>query len=264
MVPSSGLRSGLNFRHDRADAGGGISTMKTSGGCLRLLAIAAMLVLGAAGEPARAADPPAMHTIVLVRHGQYVEVPGGDERTGMGLSPLGVAQARLAGARLAAWPQRFDGQYVSPLRRARETAAAIGESLPSNRFDIDEDLAECTPATRRTEVTKDEKPADLAACQAQLDRVFSRYFTPAAGAPRTDLLVCHGNVIRYLVTRALGVDTQAWLEMSVGHASITVIRVEPDGRMKVISAGDVGHIPPGMLTGTTGDPVRNLAAPALP
>jgi serine/threonine-protein phosphatase PGAM5 len=44
---------------------------------------------------------------------------------------------------------------------------------------------------------------------------------------------------------------------------VTVIRVEADGRMKVISVGDVGHLAPGLLTGTTGDPERNLVAPAL-
>jgi serine/threonine-protein phosphatase PGAM5 len=227
--------------------------------------IAAIALLVGALLPAQAAEPPAMHTIILVRHGQYDAVPNGDERTGMGLSALGVAQARLAGARLAAWPQHIDGMFESPLRRARETAATIGESLPAgNRFTIDEDLAECTPPTRRSEVTAREKPADLAACQAQFDRLFAHYFTPVAdGKPRTDLLVCHGNVIRSMVTRALGVDPQAWLEMSVGHASLTVIRVEPDGRMKVISVGDVGHIPPGLLTGTTGDPERSLVAPAL-
>lgn len=236
--------------------------MNAAGWTLKWIAAIALL-LGAV--PAQAAEPPAMHTLILVRHGQYDAVPNGDERTGMGLSALGVAQARLAGARLAAWPQRIDGLYASPLRRARETAATIGESLPADsRFAIDEDLAECTPPTRRTEVTAREKPADFAACQAQLDRLFARYFTPAAdGRPRTDLLVCHGNVIRSMVTRALGVDPQAWLEMSVGHASVTVIRVEPDGRMKVISVGDVGHIPPGLLTGATGDPQRTLAAPAL-
>jgi serine/threonine-protein phosphatase PGAM5 len=215
--------------------------------------------------PAWAAGPPALHTIILVRHGQYDSVPGGDERTGMGLSALGVAQARLAGARLAAWPDVIDGLHVSPLLRARETAAAIGESLAGGRASaIDEDLAECTPRTRRTEVTMHEKPADMAACGKQFDRLFAHYFTPVAdGKPRTDLLVCHGNVIRSMVTRALGVDPEAWLEMSVGHASVTVVRVEPGGRMKVISVGDVGHIPPGLLTGTTGDPERTLAAPAL-
>jgi serine/threonine-protein phosphatase PGAM5 len=40
--------------------------------------------------------------------------------------------------------------------------------------------------------------------------------------------------------------------MSVGHASLTQIRVEPDGRFKVISVGDIGHIPPNLQTGATG------------
>jgi len=52
--------------------------------------------------------------------------------------------------------------------------------------------------------------------------------------------------------------------MSVGNASITEIRVEADGRFKVISVGDVGHLPPSMLTGATGDSERSLAIPPLP
>jgi serine/threonine-protein phosphatase PGAM5 len=52
--------------------------------------------------------------------------------------------------------------------------------------------------------------------------------------------------------------------MSVGHASITTIRVEPDGRFKVIAVGDVGHIAPYLRTGATGDAARTLAIPALP
>ena len=75
--------------------------------------------------------------------------------------------------------------------------------------------------------------------------------------------MCHGDVIRYLVTRAMHVDTRAWLEMSVGNASITMIRVQPDGRMKVIAVGDVGHIQPNLQSGATGDPERSLAVPAL-
>ncbi|WP_449424535.1 hypothetical protein [Rhodanobacter lindaniclasticus] len=58
----------------------------------------------------------------------------------------------------------------------------------------------------------------MAACKAQFDRLFARYFTPASGHERTELMVCHGNVIRNMVVRALGVDPQAWLEMSVGNA----------------------------------------------
>jgi len=109
-----------------------------------------------------------------------------------------------------------------------------------------------------------EKPADLADCQAQLDRIFAKYFVPATGAPQRDLFVCHGNVIRYLVTRTLGVDSKAWLEMSVGHTSLTTIHIKADGSMQVIAAGDVGHLPPNLQTGTSADKERDLVAPALP
>ena len=207
---------------------------------------------------------PAARTIVLVRHGYYVPDPALGDQPGPHLAPIGVAQAQLVGARLAGLPTRFDAMYVSPVQRARDTAAIIAADFPGRHFEVVDDLAECTPPTRRPEAMAHEKPKDLAACQAQLDRVFARYFKPAAGGERTDLFVCHGDVIRYLVTRALGVDTKAWLEMSVGNASITEIRIEADGRFKVIAVGDVGHLPPSMLTGATGDSEHTLAIPPLP
>ena len=123
-------------------------------------------------------------TIVLVRHGNYAPDPKIDENIGPHLSPLGSAQAHLAGARLAGMPVRFDGMYVSPMQRARDTAAIIGGSFPGRRFEVVDDLAECTPPTRRVEVMKGEKPADLASCKARLDRVFERFFKPAAGNAR--------------------------------------------------------------------------------
>ena len=216
--------------------------------------------------PVRAAEPqaPATRTIVLVRHGNYVSDPAVDENIGPHVSPLGVAQARLAGAALMQLPVHFDHLYASPMQRARDTAAVIAGDFPGRRFEVVDDLAECTPPTRRSEITRDEKPADLVACKEKLDRVFARFFRPASEGDQADMLVCHGNVIRYLVMRALGVDTAAWLEMSVGHASITTIRVAGDGRFKVIAVGDVGHIPPNMRTGATGDGDLDLAIPSLP
>lgn len=211
-----------------------------------------------------AATAPAARIIYLVRHGHYASDKTIDEKIGPGISPLGSAQANLAGARLAGLQIKFDSYYVSPMQRARDTAAVIGKSFPESKFKVVEDLAECTPPTRDKKIMAEEKPADLAACSAALDRVFANYFKPAQGNSQTELFVCHGNVIRYLVTRSLGVDPVAWLSMSVGHASITKIRIEADGRFKVIAVGDAGHFPPTLLTGASGDIDRSLAIPALP
>ena len=219
-------------------------------------------LLGLVAAPAFAADTPApaTRTVVLVRHGNYVPDPAADAKLGPGLSPLGLAQSHLAGARLSA-QARFDGLYVSPLQRARDTAAAMAEDFPSRRFDVVDDLAECTPPVRGTPAATPEEAKTQEACKAQLDKAFARFFKPAAGSEHTDMLVCHGNVIRYMVVRALGVDSASWLGMSVGHASMTTIRVEADGTMRVIAVGDVGHVPPTLRTGALGDPERTLALP---
>jgi serine/threonine-protein phosphatase PGAM5 len=224
------------------------------------------LILLALAFCANAADKaaPAARTIYLVRHGHYGPDPAADRRLGPGLSPLGIAQAHLLGARLVALPTRFDALYVSPLRRARDTAAAISADFPDVTFSVVDDLAECTPPARRADFMAGERPRDMTACGRQLDRLFARYFKPASGKERTELMVCHGNVIRSLIVRALGVDADAWSAMSIGHASISEIRIEADGRIRVVSVGDVGHIPPNLRTGAAGDPERNLTISATP
>ena len=90
---------------------------------------------------------------------------------------------------------------------------------------------------------------------------FARFMAPSPAADRHDLVVCHGNVIRWFVTRALAVDPHAWLGMSIANCSLTVITVQADGAMKVLSFSDAGHIPPNLETRTTPGVERSLLAP---
>jgi serine/threonine-protein phosphatase PGAM5 len=96
-----------------------------------------------------------------------------------------------------------------------------------------------------------EAKADLKACTKQLDEAFELYFAPSPDADRHDVIVCHGNVIRYFVTKVLGVDTDAWLGMSIGNCSLTVVTVNANGSMKLLSFSDVGHLTPNMTTRTS-------------
>lgn len=238
-------------------------------GFLRLTLRRLAVALSCAAAPLLATEPPATPTvpatatrvIYLVRHGAYTPDDRIAPRPGPGLSPLGVAQARLAGARLAALPFGFDAVVASPLTRTRETARVLAADLRGATVEIDPDLAECSPPTWRTEANTDQKPEEMAACAERLDALFARRFVPAKGNERHELFVAHGNVIRYLLTRAMRVDGKAWLEMSVGHASLSIVRVEPDGRCKVTAAGDVGHLPANLQTGAAGDPERKLEPP---
>ena len=201
-------------------------------------------------------------TVYLVRHGAY-DMQVGDPEVVNRLLPLGIAQARLIGARLAGIPGGFDSLTASPMSRTRETAWVINQSLPGLKQQTSPLLRECLPRTLDSAALQGAATEELDACEAQLDQAFRRYFQPARDHEGRELLVCHGNVIRYLVTRAMGVDPRAWLAMSVGHASLTVIRIDPQGTMKILAVGDVGHIPPNMQSGTgADDPV--LMVPAAP
>jgi serine/threonine-protein phosphatase PGAM5 len=175
------------------------------------------------------------------------------------LTPLGISQARLIAARLSGSGVSFDSMTSSTLLRARETAAVVHETLANVPLGQSPLISECTPPV--FEVAEDAVARERAECAKQLDQAFAEFFTVAKGAGRSDILVAHGNVIRYLVVKALKVDPRAWLGMSVAHASLTVIQVQPDGSMKVLAVGDSGHIPSPLLSwGDAND--RQLVVPA--
>ena len=197
-----------------------------------------------------------VRTIYLIRHGEYDIEDASDPFVGKALVPLGVAQARLVGARLSGMPVDFTSLSSSTMTRARQTALVIGEEFPELQLESSGLISECTPPTWRKDVMEDETAKDLAACTKQLEEAFPIFFAPSPEADRHDIVVCHGNVIRYFVTKVLKVDTEAWLGMSIANCSLTVITVKADGSMKLLSFSDSGHIPPNLSTRTApGGPV---------
>lgn len=227
---------------------------------VELISVMAILTL-VAGLAASTVDAePASRTLYLIRHGFYDYNDNSDPEVGKGLLPLGVAQARLAGNRLRSLPVHFSVIYSSTFTRARETALVIHEEFDSLEVIASKLLSECTPPTWREDIMEECDPDEVMACRAQLEEAFAEFFVPSSGGPRHEVLVCHGNVIRYFVTRVLGVDPLSWLGMSIGNCSLTVVRVNADGTMKLLSFGDVGHIPPNLQTGLDSEE-RILAVP---
>lgn len=201
--------------------------------------------------PAAAAQPDTgdgLRTLILIRHGVYDEDDERDAEIGKALLPEGREQSRITGARLAAWPARIDAVHASPLRRARETAEIIAGALPGRSPGPDRDLRECVPPTRREEVMAMLAPGEADSCAAQLERTFARYFRPSPARDSTEVLVCHGNVIRWLLTSAMGADPKLWLTMSLANCSLTVIEVMPSGNCRITAVGDRGHLPVALQT----------------
>jgi serine/threonine-protein phosphatase PGAM5 len=195
------------------------------------------------------AEEPGSRWLYLIRHGFYDYHDERDPEVGKALVPLGVAQARLTADRLRSLPVRVSSLRSSTMTRAYETALVIGEEFPDLQITKHKQLSECTPPTWREDIMAEYESEELSACRDKLETAFAEFFVPSSGGDRHDVVVCHGNVIRYFVTRILGVDTLSWLVMSVGNCSLTVVRINPDGTMKLLSVGDVGHLPPNLQTG---------------
>jgi serine/threonine-protein phosphatase PGAM5 len=216
---------------------------------VKLISLMVTLTLTASIAAPVVATEPAPRTLYLIRHGFYDYHDERDPEVGKALLPLGTAQARLVGNRLRSLPIRFSAIYSSTFTRARETALVIRQEFDNLEVIESKLLAECTPPTWREDIMAECDHEELVACQEQLEAAFAQFFIPSVEGIRHEVLVCHGNVIRYFVTRVLGVDPLSWLRMSIGNCSLTVVRVNSDGTMKLLSFGDVGHIPPNLQTG---------------
>ncbi len=57
-----------------------------------------------------------------------------------------------------------------------------------------------------------------------------------------EIIVCHGNVIRFFFCRALQLPPEAWLRMSTYNCSLTYIMITPSGRVSCRMMGDIGHL----------------------
>lgn len=208
-----------------------------------------VIALGSASPALNPGSAPAAgtRTVLLVRHGLYDDADPRDERVGKGLTADGMEQARLTGARLAGLPLKVTSLRASTYTRARETARIISEALgiPAQP---DSALCECTPPTDREDLRRQESAEELVACGNRLDQVFETSFRSTAGEDSLEVLVCHGNVIRYLACRVMGVDSLRWARLGIAHCSVTEIQIFSDGRRRLMGFADRGHLPPRLQT----------------
>ena len=196
----------------------------------------------------------ASRTIYLIRHGEYNSEDERDPDVGKELVPLGIAQTRLLSSRLKSMGIEFNTLTSSTMTRARQTGIIINEDFPELELQQSKLIRECTPPTWREDIMADESKTDLNECVENLETAFKEFFIPSPDeADKHDIIVCHGNVIRYFVTKVLNVDTMAWLQMTIGNSSLTIVNIKPDGSMKLVSFNDLGHITPNLQTLTGGE-----------
>jgi len=176
----------------------------------------------------------------LVRHGQYERK---SDRSTERLTPFGVEQAQLTAQRLRSLP--ITAIHCSSLPRAVETAQIIAQAFPGVPLHKTRLLWECFPCVPPNVPGFAPKisAAKIAEYREQAESAFDRYFKRARGQDKWELLVCHGNIIRYFACRVLQVPLEACVNMGSDKCGISQVTIESDGRMWLFSYNDIGHLP---------------------
>ena len=192
-----------------------------------------------------------VHQIVLIRHGQYADVS---------LNDLGREQALITANRLKILLQSRDiapikKYFYSTVPRAQETSDIILTQLSDQSLKPEP----CT-MLREGAVARPDPPtnpkwqptdAKFEMDGARVEAAFKTYFSrppERAESSFTTVLVCHGNVIRYLVARALQFPPETWTRLRVFNASITILEIRHDGVVILRALGDTGHFDGSMIT----------------
>ena len=84
---------------------------------------------------------------------------------------------------------------------------------------------------------------------SRIESAFRKYIhrgyqsTDEEAAPQVAVIVCHANVIRYFVMRAMQVDPSAWLRITLHHGSVTKMRVFGNGDIRIYTVGESSFMP---------------------
>ena len=188
--------------------------------------------------------------LILIRHGQYNLSGSSDQERS--LTSLGRSQAEMTGLRLAELSLPYTHILHSDMTRAVQTAGIIAEQLPQVKvLPSDGILREGAPIKPEPKVDSWKPDTYYMTDGARIEAAFRKYFHRAEPSQEKDsyeIVVCHANVIRYFLCRALQFPPEAWLRISLKHASLTVLTIRPDSRVSVKCLGEAGHLKPEMLT----------------
>jgi broad specificity phosphatase PhoE len=198
--------------------------------------------------------------IFVVRHGQTTgNIEGrffGHSETE--LTPLGIAQARAAGRRLAA--VHFDYVYTSDLSRAAMTTAHVLEGRDGPPPVLDPGLREMHygdwEARPASEIGKESRdllreffPGKASGApggetlQQVRERTAASVRRIASDHPdATVLAVSHGNAIMAMVAELLHMPLEATWSFTVENTSITRLHFSKSGRFTLMSLNDAAHI----------------------
>ena len=166
---------------------------------------------------------------------------------------MGVKQSELTAKVLARRP--ITAIHTSSLNRAEETARIIAKEIPGTTIQPTDLLWECIPTmTPKLQLEMPNYTLSQSAQDKQRAEVaFRKYFKVAKRNDRHDIIVCHGNIIRYFVALILKAEADSWMRMDLCNCGITQVLIQPEGDMAILCHNDWSHLPKELRTSTLRD-----------
>ncbi|KAF6203698.1 hypothetical protein GE061_002031 [Apolygus lucorum] len=202
-------------------------------------------------ETGQKCDPKLSHfekNILIIRHGQYNVTGKLDEDRK--LTKLGQEQMKAVAHRLATLNFNYSFVMGSQNTRGKESYSILAEHLDV-QSGFNESLNEGFPLApipgSATIAGDDLYYKDIMKMEYAFRSLFKRP-TLASAKNTFEILVCPANLIRYFICRALQFPPEGWLRWEIPHGSLTWITIYKDGSVNVKSVGEVGFLPPNLVT----------------
>ena len=180
--------------------------------------------------------------LYFVRHGQYRRTdahPDGE------LTEKGVEQAKLRARHFFDRGVEFDIAWTSTMHRAEQTAnVIIEEAYPDLALEQSPLLREkIFPCANMPQDLPDERKGN----EALIDEIFERFMRPSR-SERHELITCHGNLIRAILTRTIGAPLEVWPNMHPCHCGVTTIVCFEHEQYRLLNFNDHTFLPPNLAT----------------
>jgi serine/threonine-protein phosphatase PGAM5 len=184
--------------------------------------------------------------LYLIRNGHHARRDDGEGP----LTEIGQRQVAITIQALRGFP--FAALYYSPHLQVEQTALAFAQAfkLPAQPTEL---LRQYDDQTKFSTLTRNML---MSALQAQHDQIESAHAAfvvpPLVEMDEHVVLICHANIIRDLICRALNVSPSSWAHMLINHCGISCLSVEalPNGgaHVELLSYNDVNHLPDSLQT----------------
>jgi broad specificity phosphatase PhoE len=213
--------------------------------------------------------PPKMTHIILVRHGHYINAHAKNvSDADQVLSQMGRQQAELTGKYLEELYHRCPARhqeialYHSDLARAVETATVISKNFSSGTSTTPVPCSLLREGWPGQPFASDQMPAHMRnrdQDESELDQLdlarmgeaYDKYFSDSDDGNEClfRVIVCHANLIRYFLCRALRIDPRGvWGHLEINHCGVSRIDLCNKRPLKVQAINETGHLPHSLTT----------------